>query len=76
MRNTPLNEVLSENIREYREREKISQEEFAHRCGLHRTYIGAIERCERNVTLGTLTVIAKAIGCTAANLISKGGIKR
>ena len=39
-------------------------------CGLHRTYIGSIEREERNVTLSTLEVIAEALGISVTELLT------
>ncbi|HUY93016.1 MAG TPA: helix-turn-helix transcriptional regulator [Pirellulales bacterium] len=39
----------------------ISQEELAHRAGLHRTYISSVERGERNVTLETVEKLAKSL---------------
>jgi len=56
-----LMQTLSEKIRSRRKEIKLSQEELAERCDLHRTYIGSVERGERNVTLSTLEVIAKAL---------------
>lgn len=56
-----LMETLSEKIRSSRKEINLSQEELAERCDLHRTYIGSVERGERNVTLSTLEVIAKAL---------------
>jgi len=45
---------------------------LAEECGLHRTYIGAVERGERNITLGTLERIAGALRIRVADLIQKG----
>ena len=56
-----LMQTLSEKIRSRRKEINLSQEELAERCDLHRTYIGSVERGERNVTLSTLEVIAKAL---------------
>jgi transcriptional regulator with XRE-family HTH domain len=39
-------------------------------CGLHRTYVGSVERAERNVTLSTLEVFAKALGLSVPGLLT------
>lgn len=49
-------------IRRQRERQKISQEEAAERCGLHRTYYSGIERGVRNLSLVNIEKIAKGLG--------------
>lgn len=64
-----LNKKLARNLRIARAAQNISQEELASRCGLHRTYIGAIERCERNVTLRTLEILAEGLGMTPIELL-------
>ncbi len=64
------NRILAKKLRSYRITQGLSQETFAERCGLHRTYIGAIERGERNITLDTLNEIAIALGVSSAELIS------
>ena len=46
-----------------------SQEELADQAGFHRTYIGAVERGERNITVRTLFRIASALGCAPCHLI-------
>ncbi len=66
-----LRAVLAENIRTFRREKGISQEELAELCGLHRTYIGSVERLERNVTLSTLEVLASAFGVTVPELLTK-----
>ena len=65
-----LRDVLAENIRAYRQQNGISQDEFAAQCGVHRTYVGSVERCERNVTLATLELFSKAMGCSVPELLS------
>jgi len=47
----------------------MSQEELAKKARLHRTYIGGIERGERNITLDSLQVIAVALNVTPVELI-------
>jgi transcriptional regulator with XRE-family HTH domain len=66
-----LNRVLAGNLRNLRTSIGVSQEELAHRCGLHRTYIGAIERGERNVTLNTVTRVAEGLGVNPLELLRK-----
>ena len=63
--------AISENLRRLRLERKWSQEDCAEKCGLHRTYIGAVERGERNITLGTLDTIASAFGVCPADLITR-----
>jgi transcriptional regulator with XRE-family HTH domain len=46
----------------------MSQEEFAVRCGLHRTYIGSIERGEKTVTVETASKVATALELTLSEL--------
>lgn len=65
-----LRSTLAENVRAFRKSRDISQEELAEICDLHRTYIGSIEREERNVTLSTLEVLAKALGVSVAELLT------
>lgn len=65
-----LRAVLAENLRQYRKLHGYSQEELANRCELHRTYIGSVEREERNVSLSTLEVLAQALGVSVQELLT------
>lgn len=56
-------------VRRLRETQGISQEELAGRCGLHRTYLGSVERGERNLSLDNIVRIAKALGTNASTLV-------
>ena len=47
----------------------LSQEAFAFQCGYHRTYVGGIERGERNITLATFHQISKALGTPMSSLL-------
>ena len=47
-----------------------SQESFADACKLHRTYMGSLERGERNLTLKTLLTVARTLGLTVAELLN------
>lgn len=57
-----ITELFAQNVRELRMERDFSQEELAHRAGLHRTYVGAVERGERNITLLNAQRIADALG--------------
>ncbi len=65
-----LTDILAANIRAFREEKGLSQEDFADICGLHRTYVGSVERGERNVTLSTLEVFASVMGVTVPQLLT------
>ena len=66
-----LVKILSDNLRRLRLEHGLSQEALAERCGLHRTYIGSIERGERNATLGSIEVIANSLNVSVPLLLSK-----
>jgi transcriptional regulator with XRE-family HTH domain len=53
--------AFGEKVREIRKAKKISQEELSYKAELHRTYIGMIERAEKNLTLTNIEKIAKAL---------------
>ena len=66
-----LTQTLADNIRSFRKTQRLSQEELASACDLHRTYIGSVERGERNVTLSTLELLAAALGVSVPELLTK-----
>lgn len=57
-----IKKLFGENVRKQREKLHLSQEKLAELCDLHRTYIGGIERGERNVSIENIQKIAKALG--------------
>ncbi len=61
--------AFGSNVRSHRSDIGISQEALADACGLHRTYVGAIERGERNVSLMNICRIARALSCPPAELM-------
>ena len=61
--------LFGENVRKYRRLLNISQEELAHRAELHRTYIGMIERAEKNITLVNIEKIANALEVRIEDLL-------
>jgi transcriptional regulator with XRE-family HTH domain len=62
-------EKFGDKVREERRKQGLSQEELASRAGVHRTYIGMIERAEKNITLANIEKIAKALGLPIGILI-------
>jgi transcriptional regulator with XRE-family HTH domain len=58
---------FGQKVREERARLGLSQEELATRAGVHRTYIGMIERAEKNITLENIEKIAKALKISIAD---------
>jgi transcriptional regulator with XRE-family HTH domain len=75
VKQTKTNLILDRRLRSLRETRGWSQEYCAERCGLHRTYIGAVERGERNVTLDTVDKIAVAFGMTGRELLGGEGMR-
>ena len=65
-----ITNTLSNNIKKLRGDLNLSQEELADKCGLHRTYVGAVERGERNVTLSSLETIASALNVDVPTLLT------
>ena len=61
--------VLGNQIRIKRQNLGFSQEEFAHIVGVHRTYIGAVERGEKNITIKTLKKFADALNLRIVDLV-------
>ena len=66
--------VLAENVRGGRASLGFSQESLANLCGFHRTFIGSIERGERNVSLSTLETLANALNVSVPQLLTKGDL--
>ena len=53
--------VFGDNVRKYRLGRRLSQEAFADKCGLHRTYISAVERHKRSISVTNIQKIADAL---------------
>ncbi len=60
---------LGERIRDRRTALKLSQLQFGEKCGLHRTFIGSVERGERNVSILNLRLIARMLRVPIADLL-------
>jgi len=65
--------ILGNNIRRTRKDKKMSQEQLAERVSLHRTYIGSVERGERNISIENIVAIARALDLVPDQLLK--GIK-
>lgn len=65
-----LQKVFGRNLRRHRESLGLSQEAFADRLGMHRTYMGGVERGERNLTLRSVERIAGSIGRDPVEMLS------
>lgn len=61
-------EKFGEKVREKRLKLGLSQEQLASRAGVHRTYIGMIERAEKNITLENIKKIATALSISISDL--------
>lgn len=61
---------FGQKVREERLKRKFSQEEFAGGAGVHRTYIGMIERAEKNITLENIQKIAAAFDLEIKDLFT------
>ena len=72
-KNKPIDtlKIFGNTIRFYRNESNISQEELASRCGFHRTYVGQIERGERNPSLKSIQIFATVFDITLSELFKK-----
>lgn len=61
--------VFGDNLRRFRKAQGLSQEKLGEYAGLHRTYVGAVERGERNISLENIVKLAYALKITAAQLL-------
>ena len=73
---TEITKRFGDAVRKRRSELGISQEELAHRCNLHRTYIGDIERGERNVSLKNIEKLAVALQIRISVLFSDYGVEQ
>lgn len=68
---SPLVAIFAANVRRLRLDLRISQEELAEAAGVHRTYVGMLERAEKNVTIYNIERIAIALGVSPDTLLKK-----
>lgn len=63
-----IKKKFGQSVKKHRQNLGISQEELALKAELHRTYVGAIERGERNISLGNIEKLAKALEISISDL--------
>ncbi len=68
-RDSKIQQKLGDRVRALRKEKGFSQEGFADACGLHRTYMGSVERGETNPTLASLATIARTLKITTSKLL-------
>ena len=73
MVNQVLLEEFGKRIRQLRTERNLSQEELSFQTGFHRTYIGMVERGERNISLSNIGVFAKTFDISLAELMTFDG---
>ena len=61
--------TFAQNLRKFRTLRKLSQEDLAELADLHRTYIGSVERGERNISIDNMERLAKALGLRVLDLV-------
>jgi transcriptional regulator with XRE-family HTH domain len=63
--------IFAENLRKARLARKLSQEGLAELSGLHRTYVGSVERAERNVSIDNMERFSAAVGVSLPDLLKE-----
>lgn len=71
-----LRERLGRTVRRLRTDAGFSQERFADACGLHRTYIGSVERGETNISLDNIELIARTLRLPVSRLFADAEVVR
>ncbi|MFT6428192.1 MAG: transcriptional regulator with XRE-family HTH domain [Brevundimonas sp.] len=67
-----LRRVVASNVKRLRRERGFSQEDLGAASGLHRTYVGSVERAERNVSLDSLCALAAGLAIEAWQLLCSG----
>jgi transcriptional regulator with XRE-family HTH domain len=68
-RNLTIRRAFARNLRRERETRGLSQEALADLAGLHRTYVGSVERGERNISIDNIERLGRALGVEPAELL-------
>lgn len=69
MKKEPILIQFGNNVQKYRKSLHLSQEKLAEKAGVHRTYIGMIERAEKNITLINIEKVSKALNVEIFDLL-------
>lgn len=70
--NTPKSRIIfAKNLRKFRLKRKLSQEDLADLANIHRTYVGSVERAERNISIDNMERLANALDCSIAELLTE-----
>jgi len=66
--------IFADNLRKARLARGLSQEGLAELAGLHRTYVGSVERAERNISIDNMARLAQALKESLPTLLREGGL--
>ncbi|MGD0540284.1 MAG: helix-turn-helix transcriptional regulator [Tepidisphaeraceae bacterium] len=69
LKRTNTRKILAYNLRQLRQDKGLSQEALADLASLHRTYVGSVERAERNISIDNIEKLAYALGVAPAELL-------
>jgi transcriptional regulator with XRE-family HTH domain len=72
VRHQTTRKLFAKNLRRHREARGLSQEDLADLAGLHRTYVGSVERGERNLGIDNIERLGRALGVDPAELLRGG----
>lgn len=67
--------VFAQNLRRVRQQQGLSQEALADLAGLHRTYVGSVERGERNISIDNMETLADALRVSLLDLLTQTSTK-
>jgi len=64
-------QIFARNLRKARASQGLSQEDLAEKAGLHRTYVGSVERAERNISIDNMEQLARALKMALIRLLTE-----